>query len=201
VQGRCGRDEAAGRRRPRGAVGGGDDRAGLPRDQGGAGQVGRVAAVLPEQVEPAGGDWTWGRPQGGRGCSAGRLLGLKPRLRPARRSAPARRGVRGLSSPKGLAKRADVLFVDILAGGEEVSAVALGGLDGRLVHDALPSTSAVTELRAHSILHVFSDATRWRTGLLAPEEVAALTPPPPGEDVPLDARAVKRARRPGSHNI
>ncbi|MEV6441170.1 Lrp/AsnC family transcriptional regulator [Amycolatopsis sp. NPDC051716] len=85
-----------------------------------------------------------------------------------------------------LAKRDDVLFVDILAGGEEVSAIALGGLDGRLVHDALPSASAVTELRAHSILHVFSDATQWRTGLLTPEEVAALTPPPPGEDVPLD---------------
>ncbi|WP_370969224.1 Lrp/AsnC family transcriptional regulator [Amycolatopsis sp. cg9] len=86
----------------------------------------------------------------------------------------------------GLAKRADVLFVDILAGGEEISAVALGGLDGRLVHDALPSTSAVTELRAHSILHVFSDATEWRTGLLTGAEAAALAPPPPGDDVPLD---------------
>ncbi|MGW5719624.1 Lrp/AsnC family transcriptional regulator [Amycolatopsis sp. NPDC003865] len=85
-----------------------------------------------------------------------------------------------------LAKRDDVLFVDILAGGEEISAVALGGLDGRLVHDALPSTSAVTELRAHSVLHVFSDATQWRTGLLTAAEVAALTPPPTGEDVPLD---------------
>jgi DNA-binding Lrp family transcriptional regulator len=79
-----------------------------------------------------------------------------------------------------------VLFVDVLAGGEEISAVALGGLDGRLVHDALPSTTAVTELRAHSILHVFSDATRWRTGLLSDGETAALTPPPPGADVPLD---------------
>ncbi|MFT7869804.1 MULTISPECIES: Lrp/AsnC family transcriptional regulator [Amycolatopsis] len=85
-----------------------------------------------------------------------------------------------------LAKRDDVLFVDILAGGEEISAVALGGLGGRLVHDALPSTSAVTELRAHSILHVFSDATQWRTGLLTGTEAAALSPPPPGEDVTLD---------------
>ncbi|MDX3195711.1 Lrp/AsnC family transcriptional regulator [Streptomyces sp. MN03-5084-2B] len=85
-----------------------------------------------------------------------------------------------------LAKRNDVLFVDVLAGGEEISAVALGGLDGRLVHDALPSTTAVTELRAHSILHVFSDATRWRTGLLSDGETVALTPPPPGADVPLD---------------
>lgn len=67
-------------------------------------------------------------------------------------------------------------FVDVLAGGEEISAVALGGLDGRLVHDALPSTTAVTELRAHSILHVFSDATQWRTGLLTDAELAALTP-------------------------
>ncbi|MFB9688402.1 Lrp/AsnC family transcriptional regulator [Amycolatopsis plumensis] len=85
-----------------------------------------------------------------------------------------------------LAKRDDVLFVDILAGGEEISAVALGGLGGRLVHDALPSTSAVTELRAHSILHVFSDAAQWRTGLLTGAEAAALSPPPPGEDVTLD---------------
>ncbi|MGW4520618.1 Lrp/AsnC family transcriptional regulator [Amycolatopsis sp. NPDC004378] len=87
---------------------------------------------------------------------------------------------------EGLAKRDDVLFADILAGGEEISAVALGGLDGRLVHDALPSTNAVTELRAHSVLHVFSDATQWRTGLLSDAEVAALTPPPSGEDVTLD---------------
>ncbi|MGW5742412.1 Lrp/AsnC family transcriptional regulator [Amycolatopsis sp. NPDC003861] len=85
-----------------------------------------------------------------------------------------------------LAKREDVLFVDILAGGEEISAVALGGLDGRLVHDALPATSAVTELRAHSILHVFSDAAQWRTGLLTDAEAAALSPPPPGVDVTLD---------------
>ncbi|EOD63483.1 Lrp/AsnC family transcriptional regulator [Amycolatopsis vancoresmycina] len=85
-----------------------------------------------------------------------------------------------------LARRDDVLFVDVLAGGEEISAVALGGLDGRLVHDALPSTTAVTELRAHSILRVFSDATQWRTGLLTGAELAALTPPPPGADVPLD---------------
>ncbi|WP_326944938.1 Lrp/AsnC family transcriptional regulator [Amycolatopsis sp. NBC_01307] len=54
------------------------------------------------------------------------------------------------------------------------------------MHDALPSTSAITELRAHSILHVFSDATRWCTGLLTDAEVAALTPPPPGGDVTLD---------------
>lgn len=86
-----------------------------------------------------------------------------------------------------LAKRDDVLFVDILAGGEEISAVALGGVDGRLVHEALPSTSAVTEVRAHAVLHVFSDATQWRTGLLTDAEIAALTPPAPGADVTPDA--------------
>ncbi|MEV6873682.1 Lrp/AsnC family transcriptional regulator [Amycolatopsis sp. NPDC051128] len=94
-----------------------------------------------------------------------------------------------------LAQRADVLFVDILAGGEEISAIALGGIDGRLVHDALPSTAAVTELRAHSILHVFSDATQWRTGLLTDDEVAALTRPPSVEDVTpdeLDQRLLDR---------
>ncbi|GAA4551451.1 Lrp/AsnC family transcriptional regulator [Amycolatopsis samaneae] len=76
-----------------------------------------------------------------------------------------------------LARRADVLFVDVLAGGEEISAVAVGGPDGRLVRDQLPATSAVTEVRAHSVLHVFSDAASWRTGLLTADEAAALAPP------------------------
>ncbi|GAA2977897.1 Lrp/AsnC family transcriptional regulator [Actinokineospora diospyrosa] len=70
-----------------------------------------------------------------------------------------------------LARRPEVLFVDVLSGGEEISAVTLGGAP------TLPTGQAVTSVRAHAVLHVFADAADWRTGLLTAEEVAALTPP------------------------
>ncbi|MEC3981456.1 Lrp/AsnC family transcriptional regulator [Amycolatopsis sp. H20-H5] len=86
-----------------------------------------------------------------------------------------------------LAALPEVSFVDVLAGGEELSAIAFGGVDGHLVYDRLPATSAVTETRVLSVLHVFADAAGWRTGLLTAAEVAALTPPPRAtEDVELD---------------
>ncbi|GLZ40834.1 Lrp/AsnC family transcriptional regulator [Actinokineospora sp. NBRC 105648] len=71
-----------------------------------------------------------------------------------------------------LAKRPEVLFVDVLAGGEEISAVALGGTP------PLPTGQAVTAVQALAVMHVFSDAADWRTGLLTADEVGALTPPP-----------------------
>ncbi|WP_018680929.1 Lrp/AsnC family transcriptional regulator [Actinokineospora enzanensis] len=72
-----------------------------------------------------------------------------------------------------LARRPEVLFVDVLAGGEEISTVVVGG------RPELPTGQAVTSVRAYSVMHVFSDAADWRTGLLTPEETAALTPPAP----------------------
>ncbi|MCP2306457.1 DNA-binding transcriptional regulator, Lrp family [Actinokineospora globicatena] len=72
-----------------------------------------------------------------------------------------------------LARRQEVLFVDILTGGEEISAVTVGG------SPRLPTGQAITSVQAHRVLHVFSDAADWRTGLLTPDETAALTPPAP----------------------
>ncbi|SER00159.1 Lrp/AsnC family transcriptional regulator [Actinokineospora terrae] len=86
-----------------------------------------------------------------------------------------------------LARRPEVLFVDVLTGGEEISAVTLGGTP------RLPTTQAITSVRTHCVLHVFSDAADWRTGLLTPGELAALMPPPPvGSHVPdeLDSRVL-----------
>ncbi|MEJ2852799.1 MULTISPECIES: Lrp/AsnC family transcriptional regulator [unclassified Saccharothrix] len=74
-----------------------------------------------------------------------------------------------------LARRPEVLFVDVLSGCEEIGAVVLGGVP------ALPA-NAITSVQALSVLHVFSDAADWRSGLLTPEETAALTPPPPTAD-------------------
>ncbi|GAA0239511.1 Lrp/AsnC family transcriptional regulator [Saccharothrix mutabilis subsp. mutabilis] len=79
-----------------------------------------------------------------------------------------------------LAQRPEVLFVDVLSGGEEISAVVLDGVP------ALPA-NAITSVRALSVLHVFSDAADWRTGLLTAGETAALTPPPPTLDHTPDA--------------
>ncbi|MDH6110315.1 DNA-binding Lrp family transcriptional regulator [Kitasatospora sp. MAP12-15] len=83
-----------------------------------------------------------------------------------------------------LAARPDIPFVDIMLGGEEVSAVALTDRAGRdrLLHSQLPGTAAVTETTVHAVLHVFADAGHWQAGWLTPDEVAALTPEPPVAD-------------------
>lgn len=77
-----------------------------------------------------------------------------------------------------LAARPDIPFVDVMLGGEEVSAVALadrGGRD-RLLHSQLPGTAAVTETTVHAVLHLFADAGQWQAPWLTPEEAAVLTP-------------------------
>ncbi|MFI9271324.1 Lrp/AsnC family transcriptional regulator [Kitasatospora sp. NPDC052896] len=86
-----------------------------------------------------------------------------------------------------LAARPDIPFVDIMLGGEEVSAVALtdrGGRD-RLLHRQLPGTAAVVETTVHSVLHLFADAGQWRGGWLTEQEAAALAPAPPSTPPPL----------------
>ncbi|MEU5690879.1 Lrp/AsnC family transcriptional regulator [Actinosynnema sp. NPDC020468] len=79
-----------------------------------------------------------------------------------------------------LAARPEVLFVDVLAGGEEISAVALGGVP------RLPA-NAVTSVHALSVLHVFSDAADWRSGVLTAAEVETLRPAPPSGNHSPDA--------------
>ncbi|WP_042381276.1 Lrp/AsnC family transcriptional regulator [Streptacidiphilus melanogenes] len=81
-----------------------------------------------------------------------------------------------------LARRPDTVWVDILGGGDEISAVFfLDGPDARnalLLRD-LPATEAVNAWTAHTLLRVFPTAFRWTAGLLTPEETARLTSRPP----------------------
>ncbi|MFD7641034.1 Lrp/AsnC family transcriptional regulator [Kitasatospora sp. NPDC059795] len=80
-----------------------------------------------------------------------------------------------------LAAREDVPFVDVMLGGQEVSAVVLGGAAARdrLLYGQLPATDAVVESTAHAVLHLFADASAWRCGALTAEQEALLAPPPP----------------------
>lgn len=80
-----------------------------------------------------------------------------------------------------LAARPDIPFVDIMLGGEEVSAVALTDRTGRdrLLHSQLPGTAAVTETTVHAVLHLLADAGQWQAGWLTAQEVAALAPEVP----------------------
>ncbi|WP_037731231.1 AsnC family transcriptional regulator [Streptomyces roseochromogenus] len=82
---------------------------------------------------------------------------------------------------RALAGRGDTVWVDILGGGDEVSAVFF--LDGPEARNALllrdlPATDAVHSWTAHTLLRVFPTAFRWTAGLLSPEEADRLTPAP-----------------------
>ncbi|MFF2146574.1 Lrp/AsnC family transcriptional regulator [Kitasatospora sp. NPDC058190] len=81
-----------------------------------------------------------------------------------------------------LARRPDTLWVDILGGGDEISAIFfLDGPDARnalLLRD-LPATDAVDSWTAHTLLRVFPTAFHWTAGLLTREETARLAPDPP----------------------
>lgn len=77
-----------------------------------------------------------------------------------------------------LAARDDVPFIDLMAGGDEISAVVITqpGTRSGLLYNQLPATSAVTSVEAKTVLHVFSESTDWRLGVLTPDERAALKP-------------------------
>ncbi|MFF0391385.1 Lrp/AsnC family transcriptional regulator [Kitasatospora sp. NPDC004615] len=85
-----------------------------------------------------------------------------------------------------LAAREDVPFVDVMLGGQEVSAVVLGGPSerDRLLYGQLPATDAVMESTAHAVLHLFADASAWRCGALTAEQEALLAPAPPSGPPP-----------------
>jgi DNA-binding Lrp family transcriptional regulator len=86
-----------------------------------------------------------------------------------------------------LARRTDTVWVDILGGGDEISAVFfLESAEARnnlLLRD-LPATEAVSSWTAHTLLRVFPTAFRWTAGLLEPEELAELVPDPVRPTVP-----------------
>jgi DNA-binding Lrp family transcriptional regulator len=81
-----------------------------------------------------------------------------------------------------LAYRGDTLWVDLLAGGDEICAVFhLDGPDARntlLLRD-LPATDAVTSWTAYTLLRVFPAAFRWTGGLLSFDELEHFAPTPP----------------------
>ncbi len=81
-----------------------------------------------------------------------------------------------------LAHRGDTLWVDLLAGGDEICAVFhLDGPDARntlLLRD-LPATDAVTSWTAYTLLRVFPAAFRWTGGLLSADELEHFAPTPP----------------------
>ncbi|WP_344613033.1 hypothetical protein [Dactylosporangium salmoneum] len=81
-----------------------------------------------------------------------------------------------------LTRRTDTVWVDILGGGDEISAVFfLDGPDARntlLLRD-LPATDAVRSWTAHTLLRVFPAVFRWTAGLLSAEETAQLSLDPP----------------------
>ncbi|MGF6885127.1 hypothetical protein ABIA39_003298 [Nocardia sp. GAS34] len=80
-----------------------------------------------------------------------------------------------------LARRRDTIWVDILGGGDEVSAVFFLDSPQRrnsLLLQDLPATDAVDSWTAHTLLRVFPETLRWNAGLLTPEEAARLAPEP-----------------------
>jgi DNA-binding Lrp family transcriptional regulator len=75
-----------------------------------------------------------------------------------------------------LTRRADIPFVDVSAGGDEIAAVLVADqtVRDRLVFRQLPATSAVTSVDAQTVMHVFSDSSDWRLDCLTADEVARL---------------------------
>jgi DNA-binding Lrp family transcriptional regulator len=80
-----------------------------------------------------------------------------------------------------LAAREDIPFIDISAGGDEISAVLLPSADpsNPPVFQQLPATNAVTSVTAQTVLHVYADSSDWRLDALTADERAALTPAAP----------------------
>jgi DNA-binding Lrp family transcriptional regulator len=89
-----------------------------------------------------------------------------------------------------LVAREDIPYVDVSAGGDEISVVLAAGTDprDRLVFRQLPATSAVTSVEAQTVMHVFADATDWRLDALTETERAQLRPElgPPSDREPDD---------------
>jgi DNA-binding Lrp family transcriptional regulator len=86
-----------------------------------------------------------------------------------------------------LARRPDIPFVDVSAGGDEILAVLLatGDAGNRLVFRQLPASTAITSVEVATILHVFSQAHDWRLAELSDRQRRLLTPPSAGSAEPV----------------
>ena len=95
-------------------------------------------------------------------------LVLRIRCRPSRINAIA----------AGLARRPDTTWVDILAGGNEISSVLF--LDGAQARNSLllrdlPATADVLSWEAYDLMRVFPAGFTWSGGLLATEQLDAIS--------------------------
>jgi DNA-binding Lrp family transcriptional regulator len=77
-----------------------------------------------------------------------------------------------------LAVRPDIPFIDVSAGGDEISAILVADptVRDRFVFRQLPATSAVVSVDAQTVMHVYADSSDWRLDVLTAEERSALTP-------------------------
>ncbi|WP_331760158.1 winged helix-turn-helix transcriptional regulator (plasmid) [Streptomyces sp. NBC_01471] len=92
-----------------------------------------------------------------------------------------------------LAARPDIPFIDMSAGGDEITAVLLAdGPRSRLVFRQLPATKAITSVSAQTVLHVYADATDWRLDALTEAERTGLTPAPPTSGPPAELGPLDR---------
>ncbi|WP_208614341.1 AsnC family transcriptional regulator [Streptomyces yokosukanensis] len=87
-----------------------------------------------------------------------------------------------------LARRPDTVWVDVLGGGDEISAVLF--LDGPAARNALllrdlPATPAVRSWTSHVLLRVFPAGFDWSAGLLTPAELTGLRTGPGAEPLPV----------------
>ncbi|WP_282795662.1 Lrp/AsnC family transcriptional regulator [Streptomyces sp. CC224B] len=109
-----------------------------------------------------------------------RVVGLPARPAPPAGTTLRIKVLRGRTEviAKALADREDVPFVDLSAGGDEISAILLADTAAphRLLHRQLPATNAVTSVDAQTVLHVFKGAEDWRHDVLTAAERGALTP-------------------------
>lgn len=111
---------------------------------------------------------------------AARVVAVPPRERPGSTMLLRIKVLRGKldTITAALAARPDIAFIDLSAGGDEITAVlsADAGQRGRLVFRQLPATTAITSVSAQTVLHVYADATDWRLDALTEAERRELTP-------------------------
>jgi DNA-binding Lrp family transcriptional regulator len=138
-----------------------------------------------------------------------RVIAVAPRPAPG---GPGPRGVmmlrikvlRGRMSAvaSALAARDDIPFIDLSAGGDELSAILVGEPES-LVFRQLPSTTAVTSVEAETVIHVFSDASQWRLRLGSaadplPDSGPRDVPPLDDQDLAIAGALAGNGRLPAS---
>jgi DNA-binding Lrp family transcriptional regulator len=93
------------------------------------------------------------------------------------------RVLRGRLDPlsKALARRPDVPLIELSTSGDQLVAIVMPPANParQSLLDELPTSSAIVNIEAETIIHVFSDASDWTADYLSAEERQALTPQRP----------------------